>query len=42
MDQGIYIFEDPEDFISFIESLQEAYNKSHDSTSANGVETDVK
>lgn len=42
MNQGVYIFENPEDFISFIESLQEAYLESHDSTSANGVEKDVK
>lgn len=42
MNQGVYIFENPEDFISFIEGLQEAYLESHDSTSANGVDKDVK
>lgn len=42
MNQGIYIFENPEDFFQVMKELQEAYLESHDSTSANGVEKDVK
>ena len=30
MAEGIYIFNEAEDFINFIEDLQEAYNKQHE------------
>lgn len=30
MEEGIYIFNEAEDFINFIEDLQEAYNKQHE------------